>query len=56
MADYGRLIAACEESLQRLQMEYVDLLLLHRPTTLEEHEKCFDALMQLQEQGKIKHF
>jgi diketogulonate reductase-like aldo/keto reductase len=34
----------------------VDLLLLHRPTNLAEHEKCFDAMIQLQNAGKINHF
>jgi 2,5-diketo-D-gluconate reductase B len=56
MENYGRLAPSLEESLQRLQTDYVDLLLLHRPTTLAEHEQCFDVLMKLQEEGKIKHF
>jgi 2,5-diketo-D-gluconate reductase B len=37
-------------------MDYVDLLLLHRPTTLEEHERCLDVVMKLQEAGKVNHF
>jgi predicted oxidoreductase len=56
MTDYGRILDACEESLKRLQTDYLDLLLLHRPTTISEHEQCLDSLLRLQEQGKIKHF
>ncbi len=36
-------------------MEYVDLLLLHRPTTLEQHERALDVMMNLQDSGKIKY-
>jgi 2,5-diketo-D-gluconate reductase B len=54
--NYGRLAESFEESLEKLQTEYVDLLLLHRPTTLFEHEKCFDVMMDLQQKGKINHF
>ena len=54
--NYEGLVDAFHESLERLQVAYVDLLLLHRPTTLVQHEKCFDELKQLQVQGKIKHF
>jgi 2,5-diketo-D-gluconate reductase B len=56
MAEYGRVKESCEESLQKLQTDYIDLLLLHRPTSLEEHEQALDSLMKLQEQGKIRQF
>ena len=54
--DFERLTEAFSESLERLQVEYVDLLLLHRPTNIQQHEKCLDEMIQLQQQGKIKNF
>ena len=56
MDTYPSLSQSLEQSLQKLQTDYIDLFLLHRPTTTEEHEKCFDVLFQLQQEGKIKYF
>ena len=53
--DYGSLYPSFLASLQKLQMEYVDLLLLHRPTNLPEHERALDVMMQLQDEGKVRN-
>lgn len=53
---YERFQESFSDSLSRLQLPYVDLLLLHRPTTLKQHEGLFDEMMKLQDQHKIIHF
>jgi diketogulonate reductase-like aldo/keto reductase len=52
---YDRLKNSVEASLKRLKMEYIDLLLLHRPINIAVHEKCFDEMMKLQDIGKVRH-
>ena len=42
-------------SLSQLQTTYIDLVLLHRPTTSEEHNLVFDTLLELRAQGTIKN-
>lgn len=49
------IIASIEQSLKHLQTEYLDLMLLHRPTTLQDHHRVIDILLQYKQQGKIKH-
>lgn len=44
-----------EESLRRLGVEYVDLLLIHWPVEQVPIEKQLDALVELQEEGKARH-
>ena len=48
---------ACDQSLQRLQTDYIDLYQLHNPRleTLEKDE-VFDTLNGLVKDGKIRHF
>ena len=45
-----------ENSLQRLNTEYLDLFLLHRPDYLFNAEAVAHTLMQLKASGKVKHF
>lgn len=54
-ASYQRTIQACHNSLKRLQIDYLDMYLLHwrGSYTLTE---TFDALQTLVEQGKIKRW
>lgn len=56
--DYSKeyIIWSVEESLKNLQTEYIDLLLLHRPSPLMRGEEIVAAIDQLREQGKVKHF
>lgn len=42
--------------LSRLQVDYLDALLLHRPDTLVEPEEVADAFDSLEKAGKVKHF
>lgn len=42
--------------LQRLQTEYLDVLLLHRPDALVEPEEVADAFSALEKSGKVRNF
>lgn len=42
-------------SLQRLQTDYVDVLLLHRPDPLMDAREVADAVGQLMAEGKVRH-
>lgn len=42
--------------LKRLNTEYLDILLLHRPDALMEPEEVTDAFRILKESGKVRHF
>lgn len=42
--------------LKRLNAEYLDILLLHRPDALMEPEEVADAFRILKESGKVRHF
>lgn len=48
----GRTSQALEESLERLQVDYVDLLLLHWP--VDGYEAAWEAIEQARETGKAK--
>jgi 2,5-diketo-D-gluconate reductase B len=51
-----RVRPAAEGSLERLQVECVDLLLLHWPNDAVPLEQTLGALVQLREDGLIRHF
>ena len=53
-ADY--IIWSAEQSLRHLQTDYLDLLLLHRPSPLMAAEEVAKAFETLKDQGKIKSF
>lgn len=42
--------------LKRLNTDYIDILLLHRPDTLIEPEEVTEAFAKLQSSGKVKYF
>lgn len=56
--DFSRehILRSVENSLKRLNTEYVDFLLLHRPDTLMEPEEVAEAFTQLQRTGKVRYF
>jgi predicted oxidoreductase len=43
-------------SLRRLQTDYVDILLLHRPDTLMEPDEIAEAFQTLRQAGKVRFF
>ena len=52
---YKNVLRSCENSLRRLQMDYIDSYLIHWPNTLVPMRETFRALNQLIKEGKIKH-
>ncbi|NRB59763.1 MAG: aldo/keto reductase [Winogradskyella sp.] len=56
--DYSKdyIIWSVDESLKNLNTEYLDLLLLHRPSPLMIAEEIADAVNTLKKDGKIKEF
>ncbi len=48
----GKASEACEQSLARLGLEYVDLYLLH--WAVEGYQQAWEDLQKLQEQGKVR--
>lgn len=58
MYDFSKkhIIEAVEGSLSRLDTDYLDALLLHRPDTLMEPEEVAEAFNQLEAEGKVRYF
>ncbi|RYG52139.1 MAG: aldo/keto reductase, partial [Chitinophagaceae bacterium] len=56
--DYSKeyIIWSVENSLKNLQTDYLDVLLLHRPSPLMQADEIADAVTQLKTQGKIVDF
>jgi diketogulonate reductase-like aldo/keto reductase len=52
---YDEVLKACDRSLKRLGMDYLDLYLIHWPNPLIKLEESFRALNELVQKGKIKH-
>jgi diketogulonate reductase-like aldo/keto reductase len=52
---YDQVVRSCEASLRRLQMDYLDLYLIHWPSVGLKLEDTFWALNQLVKDGKVKH-
>ncbi len=52
---YDDVLKACEGSLRRLNMDYIDLYLIHWPGTGTNYEGTFRALNKLVRDGKVKH-
>ncbi|MBC7879609.1 MAG: aldo/keto reductase [Anaerolineales bacterium] len=53
---YEHIIASVEGSLRRLQTDYIDVLLLHRPDPLVEPEEVARAFDELKNSGKVRWF
>ncbi len=58
MFDFSKehILEAVDGSLQRLNTDYLDVLLLHRPDTLVEPEEVASAFDILESSGKVRHF
>jgi len=58
MFDFSKqhILEAVDGSLKRLQTDYLDVLLLHRPDALVEPEEVAEAFDILSDSGKVKHF
>lgn len=56
--DYSKeyIISSVENSLKNLKTDYIDVLLLHRPSPLMQTEVISDAITELKISGKIVHF
>lgn len=50
------IISSAEASLKHLQTEYLDVLLIHRPSPLMHPHEVMQAVEQLKKEGKINHF
>lgn len=53
---YEHIVNSVEGCLKRLQTDYLDVLLLHRPDPLVEPEEVARAFDKLKESGKVRHF
>jgi diketogulonate reductase-like aldo/keto reductase len=52
---YDDVLRACEGSLKHLNMDYIDLYLIHWPQAGNQYQDTFQALNKLVRDGKIKH-
>jgi len=52
---YDDVIESVEESLGRLQVEYIDLLLIHWPHPRVPVEETLEAMVELSDRGMIRH-
>ena len=53
---YEHIISSIEQSLKRLQTDYLDIYLLHRPDSLVEPMEVARAFDELHRSGKVRHF
>lgn len=50
------ILGAVDGSLKRLETDYLDVLLLHRPDALAQPDEVAEAFNELQNSGKVRHF
>ncbi|MDP0500297.1 MAG: aldo/keto reductase [Verrucomicrobiota bacterium JB022] len=53
---YAHIMRTVNASLERLQTDYLDCLLLHRPDLLMEIDEVAQAFRELHAQGRVRHF
>lgn len=58
MYDFSKahILSSVDGILKRLETDYLDVLVLHRPDALGEPEEVAEAFDQLQAQGKVRYF
>lgn len=58
MYDFSKahILQSVDGSLKRLQTDYIDILLLHRPDTLMEPDEVAEAFSALRRSGKVRYF
>ena len=56
--DTGRehIVWSVDNSLRQLQTDYIDLVLIHRPSPLMDPDEIASAFEYLRQQGKVRHF
>ncbi len=52
----SHILSSVDSILQRLQTDYLDVLLLHRPDALMEPEEVAEAFSSLEKSGKVRNF
>lgn len=52
----AHIFESVHNSLENLQTDYIDVLLIHRPSPLLDPKIVADAILRLKNQGKVKHF
>lgn len=52
----AHIIESVEQSLTNLKTDYIDLLLIHRPSPLMEPQEIAEAFSQLRQSGKVRNF
>ena len=52
----AHIIASAEQSLRAMQIDAIDLLLIHRPDPLMDADEIAEAFQTLQQSGKVRHF
>ncbi|KQL41398.1 oxidoreductase [Bacillus sp. FJAT-25509] len=50
------ILTSVNNSLENLQTDYIDLLLIHRPNPFMNPKEIAEAFNQLQSEGKVRHF
>ena len=55
-SSYEHIMESVNTSLKRMNLDSIDVLLLHRPDALMEPEEIAKAFDELQASGKVKHF
>jgi predicted oxidoreductase len=55
-SSHSHIVSSVEDSLRRLRVDYIDLLMIHRPDYLGDPAEIVRAFAQLHDQGKVRWF
>ncbi len=55
LASRASILEEIEQSLERLDTDYIDLYQVHWPDGKTPHQETMEALLEIQKQGKIRH-